>query len=118
MRTDHREDHSGGTLVAGTTVHLHPSLTGRQCAPSALSAVTNADGAFSFKGRKALEFLVVIGNRLNRWALCIEADGQFIDGWRTIGVGYPPERISFTCDLQAASQRAQGGNGVCCPRAA
>lgn len=120
-RTQHTPGVSGvvlsdGAPLAGARVHLHPSLTSAPCGPSRLSTTTDAGGGFSFKGRKALELLVVVGDRPDRWALCIESGGEFIDGWRATGVGYPPERIAFTCDVQATPQPAQRGGGICHPR--
>ncbi len=108
---------SDGVPAPSTTVHLHHSLDRKQCGPSKLFSTTDAAGTFSFNGRKELELLVVMGDRPNRWALCIESNGQFIDGWRAIGVGYPPNQISFTCDLQSEPQLAQRGRGICRPGA-
>jgi hypothetical protein len=106
---------SDGTPVAGAIVHLHHALATRQCGPYGLSATTDAAGGFSFQGRKELELLVVAGDRLDRWAMCIEANGQFFEGCRAIGIGHPPQRISFTCELQATSRPAPRGKGICRP---
>lgn len=103
--------------VEGAVVHFHHALTAQRCGPSKLTATTDSHGRFHFDGRKALELLVVIGDRPNRWALCIESDGQFFEGWRAFGMGYPPERISFACDLRGTPQMAQRERGVCRPDA-
>lgn len=104
---------SVGEPVSGAVVYVHTSLANTQCGPSKLSTSTDSNGAFSFRGRKKIELLLVLGDRVNRWALCIEANGQFYEGWRSIGVGYPPQHASFTCDLEARSQPGHGGEGIC-----
>jgi hypothetical protein len=108
---------SNDTPVAGATIHIHDALTAGQCGPSSLSVTTDREGGFSFEGRRRLELLAVMGDRLNRWALCIELDGRFVAGWQANGVGYPPKQIVFTCDLQANARSAPGGSGLCRPAA-
>ncbi|WP_447938818.1 hypothetical protein [Pseudoxanthomonas mexicana] len=108
---------SDGLPVAGAVVHFHHALTAQGCGSSKLTATTDSHGRFSFDGRKAFELFAVIGDRPNRWALCIESDDQFIEGWRAFGMGYPPERISFVCDLRETPQVASRGRGVCRPDA-
>lgn len=104
---------SDGAAVAGARVYVHPYLSDEQCEPSKISATTDLEGRFAFTGRKELELLVIMGDRLDRWALCIESDGRFIDGWRANDIGYPPPRVSFACELKAASQEGRSGRGVC-----
>lgn len=107
---------SDGMPVADAIVHIHHSLKENQCAASSLHARTDADGLFSFTGRKELKLLfVVAGDRQDLWALCIESNGQFTDGWRSMGLGYPPEQLSFTCDLKARAERGARGRGICRP---
>ena len=104
---------SDGAPVAGARIYVHHSLSAEQCGPSKISATTDLEGKFAFTGRKEVQLLVVMGDRLDRWALCIESDGRFIDGWRANGIGYPPSRSSFTCDVNAASQAGPSGRGIC-----
>lgn len=121
-RTQHTPEVAGvvlshGLPVAGAVVHLHHALTAQRCGSSKFTATTDSRGRFSFEGHKAFELFAVVGDRPNRWALCIESDDQFTEGWRAFGMGYPPERISFVCDLREAPQMASRGRGVCRPDA-
>lgn len=109
---------SDGMPVADAVVHIHHALRGNRCAASKLHARTDADGLFSFTGHKELKLLfVVAGDRQDLWALCIESNGEFTDGWRAMGVGYPPEQISFTCDLKSRDEQGARGRGICRPTA-
>ena len=104
----------GDIPVSGIEVFVVPYLHPDGCEETRYSDMTDDLGRFSISGERNTEwFVVVMGNRLNSWGICIKEDGEFIEGWSAGGIGYPPKEANFVCDLEVSNNEEQQYYGIC-----
>lgn len=103
-----------GVPVIGAHVHVLTPFRNGQCAPSPYAAVTDGNGAFIIDGDRDLELLLVVGDRIAAWGVCVEeADGTMTEAMRDSSMGYPPAEVELRCDLDRPSVERDNVTGVC-----
>lgn len=66
---------------------------------------TNAQGEFSYSGKKKFHLFVFIGDPGYDWTLIIQSQASETVGFADKGLGYVPEHIRFTCKLGGDGQQ-------------
>lgn len=103
-----------GLPVSGAQVHVLTPFRDLQCSPSPFSAVTDEHGKFVVDGKRELELLLVVGDRVAYWGLCIEeSDGTMTEALRDSSMGYPPAAVQLDCDLDRPPVERGRVSGVC-----
>ena len=97
----------GGEPVAGANVVLIPSLDETNCSVSSkYVAISDEKGHFAISGEKELELFVVIGDRFDRWAICVNGSGNVIEA---LHAGYS-HSFEVICELTRQQNVCQGHN--------
>lgn len=66
---------------------------------TSLIGTTDRDGAFTYAGKKDFHFFAVIGDPGFDWLLTIRTPDATYRGYADHGLGYVPEKTTFTCEL-------------------
>lgn len=100
--------------VSGVKVSYQRVISAAGCDKAHDSALTDHEGAFSIPRREEFRFwAVVAGDPSNRWGICLYPQGGPVLGWVGRGLGVPPERATFECNLSASEAESGGGFGIC-----
>ena len=67
---------------------------------------TDAQGHFTYPGKKKFHVFVFFGDPGFDWTLTIHHQGKDTLGFADRGLGYVPEEVSFVCDLDVTTELA------------
>jgi hypothetical protein len=101
-----------GRVVGGVTVYIQ-RLYNAPCERSKYFATSNGAGEFYIPGRRNLELLAVIGDRVASVGVCLELDGMLYEGWRASRIGEPPSGVRITCNLERIRETGPRNAEVC-----
>ena len=86
-----------GEPVPRVKVLLVESLHGANCAtPSKYAAITDNEGRFTVGGERRLALFVVMGDRLDRWSICVGGVGNVVEG---LWAGYSRSALQVVCEI-------------------
>ncbi len=104
-----------GVPAAGLKVFVHKHTYGQgpECPVSEVKVSTDAQGRFHFDEVTELRLLMMMGDPLSTWAICITGPNGQVLGWRNYAMGYAEPKVSFACELTDGTRAGQVERGVC-----
>ena len=90
---------SGQEPLAGAVVQraVNPSDPHAACASAPEQTRTDSQGRFHFDRQASFSFFVVMGDRQDRWHLCVVAPDGTVFSWSDWGMWGGPEHIRVRC---------------------
>jgi len=88
-----------GQPVSGADVYVFAGLRNGHCSPSKYVGTTDGSGHFSIRGASKFEVVAYLGDRISGWGVCIKDSGDFVEAYRSFGMGFPPISMTLVCDL-------------------
>jgi len=99
--------------VVGAEIRLYKQKKLNQCSESKYMSLSDEKGRFYFKGNRDFRFLIVVGDPVTSWGMCIRYQNQDYKGWTFKRIGYAPKEISVNCELTAEANEIGFGVGIC-----
>ena len=92
---------SGSVPLSGAKVTLQHNGPEESCPNPDQTVTTDLAGRFAFEASEVFQFLMVFGDRKDRWTVCVERDDGAEVAWSGDGYWGGPERQSLVCDIEA-----------------
>ena len=102
-----------GQPIAGAKVFVLRYLRQKACSESDSEASTDLNGKFFISELRETRFVLALGDPGEVWGICIQHNGNFIVGWRALGIGISPRNATVKCDISLSEQDDKDGSGVC-----
>ena len=90
----------GSSPLAGATVTVQHNGPEDSCPAPDQTATTDTSGRFSFASSEAFQFVMVFGDRKDRWTICVQPPGGDQVAWSSEGYWGGPKRQSLACEVE------------------